>query len=162
MTLIPIHVLSEGGSRSPLNRYLLGSWWLQVVLEAPATKNETPPAIALNIRVPQIAKRGFWFTDSCSKFNLWFSWSWWEERGHLWGRSQGDPINMQPALGEVTVLRCTWLNYGFECDHPLRLNEDKREPLAITGSTGAWVEMHGGSSAGKTVTGWNSFLMVIR
>lgn len=69
---------------------------------------------------------------------------------------------MQPALGEVTVLRCTWLNYGFECDHPLRLNEDKREPLAITGSTGAWVEMHGGSSAGKTVTGWNSFLMVIR
>lgn len=33
---------------------------------------------------------------------------------------------------------CSWLSYGFECDYPPRLNEDKREPPVITDSTEAW------------------------
>lgn len=51
---------------------------------------------------------------------------------------------------------CSWLSYGFECDYPPRLNEDKREPPVITDSTEACVEVHGGSFAGKTTTSWNS------
>ena len=46
-----------------------------------------------------------------------------------------------PAAGKVTLLSCTWLSFGFECDHPPRLNGDKRELPAITDSTEARVEM---------------------
>lgn len=70
--------------------------------------------------------------------------------GHLPRGSQVDPITMHPAAEEVTVLSCTWLNYGFECDHPPRLNEDEREPPAMTDSTDACAEIPRGSFAGST------------
>ena len=67
-----------------------------------------------------------------------------------------------PAAGRVTGLRCTCLSYGFECDHPPRLNGDKREPPAITDSTEACVEMHRGNVAGSAMMSSNSLRKVIR
>ena len=151
MTLVNISVLSSGEWVGDLGH-------ASDLVDGPArsTENASPPAIALSRRVPGIAEGGGRCSGSKAPVPnlIVFLVNLVVGRGVDICREDLRLVLLIciPAAGKVTLLSCTWLSFGFECDHPPRLNGDKRELPAITDSTEARVEMYRGNVASSAVT----------
>lgn len=106
------------------------------------------PSSALSMRVPQIAKRGFWCKSSCSKFNPVFGELGGGWGGHLPRGARVDLINRHPRSWGGDGAQWHLAELWFGCDRAPPLNEDKREPPTRTDSAGARVGIPRGSFAG--------------